>query len=350
MRIAAEQLTQQLNKKTPNVLLLNGNETLLVEETLDLIRAHYRQQGFIERLSYSVDASFDWNQLTESGQNMSLFSESRLLEIRIPSGKPGTKGAKFFNELTQKIAFGDVADAYIVITEGLSKQQRSAKWAGVIESAGLLVDTYEVKSEQLPNWLKHRFQHRALRVESGVIEILAAATEGNLLAAAQIIDQLAILSDDGGVPISLLEQTLEDQSRFTVYSFVDSCLLGIASESIHRLERIRTEADNAVLLIWSLAKETRELLKMSQAVATGSSIANVMKQNRVWSTRQRFVSAALNRLNDQALREILYRISLLDAIAKGQRQGEIWHELEKLCLSYCGIATLPAVANNSLYG
>ncbi len=347
MRIVAEQLAQQLSKQTPKVLLLNGNEILLVEETLDQIRAHYRQQNFIERLSYSVDASFDWNQLAESGQNMSLFSESRLLEIRMPSGKPGTKGAKFFKELTENIAFGDEADAYIVITEGLSKQQRSAKWVGMIESAGLLVDTYEVKAEQLPGWLKHRFQHRALRVEAGVIEILAAATEGNLLAAAQIIDQLSVLSEDGGVPLSLLKQTLEDQSRFTVYSFVDSCLLGIVSESIHRLERIRMEADNAILLLWSLAKETRELLRMSQDVAAGSPIPSVMKQYRVWSTRQRFVSAALNRLNNQALRDILSRIALLDAMAKGQRQGDIWHELEKLCLSYCGIATLPAVANNS---
>ncbi len=350
MRVVADQLTQQLVKQTPKILLLHGNETLLVEEALDQLRAHFRQQGFIERLTYSVDAGFDWNQLADSGQNMSLFSESRLLEIRMPTGKPGVKGAKFFTELTQKIAFGDVADAYLVITEGLTKQQRPAKWASMIDSAGWIIDTYDIKAEQLPQWLKQRFQSRALRVEAGVIETLANATEGNLLAAAQIIDQLAVLADDGAVPIKLLEQTMEDQSRFTVYSFVDSCLLGVSAECIHRLERIRTEADNAVLLIWSLAKETRELLQMAELIANGQPITAVMKQHRVWSNRQRFVSAALNRLDKTSLSDILARIAQLDAMAKGQRQGDIWHELEKLCLRYCGIETLPIVANNSSYG
>lgn len=350
MRVVAEKLPQQLQKQSPKLLLLNGNETLLVEEALDGIRNHYREQGYIERLSYNIDPSFNWNQLAESGQNMSLFSESRLIEIRLPTAKPGTKGAKFFTELTEKIAFGDVADAYLVITGGLSKQQRSAKWLSLIESSGLVVDVFDVKAEQLPQWLKHRFQQRALRVEAGVIEILAGATEGNLLAAAQIIDQLQVLANDGAVPLRLLEQTLEDQSRFTVYSFVDSCLLGIVSESIHRLERIRAEADSAVLLVWSLAKETRDLLRMAQAISAGSNIAAVMKQNRVWSTRQRFVSAALNRLNENDLKMLLQRIAMLDAMAKGQRYGDIWHELEKLCLSYCGIATQPSVTNNSVYG
>ena len=350
MRVVAEKLSQQLEKQTPKLILLNGNEILLVEEALDTIRAYYRQQGYLERLSYSVETGFNWDQLTESGQNMSLFSESRLLEIRLPTAKPGAKGAKFFTELIQAMAFGDVADAYLIITNGLTKQQRSAKWLSMLESAGLVVDVFDIKIEQLPQWLKQRFQQRALRVEAGVIDVLASATEGNLLASAQIIDQLEVLALDGAVPMSLLEQTLEDQSRFTVYSFVDSCLLGIVPDCIHRLERIRAEADSAVLLVWSLAKETRELLRMAQAISAGQSIAAVMKQHRVWSTRQRFVSAALNRLNEHSLKGLLQRIAILDAIAKGQRHGNIWHELEKLCLSYCGVATIPAVTNNSLYG
>ena len=341
MRVVADQLSQQLDKQTPKILLLNGNETLLVEEALDKIRAHYRQQGYIERLSYSVDAGFNWDQLAESGQNMSLFSESRLIEIRMPTAKPGTKGAKFFTALTEKIAFGDVADAYLIITDGLTKQQRSTKWLSLLESSGMMVDVFDIKAEQLPQWLKNRFQQRAMRVEAGVVEVLSAATEGNLLAAGQVIDQLQVLATEGAVPMSLLEQTLEDQSRFSVYSFVDSCLLGMPTESIHRLERIRAEADNSVLVIWSLAKETRELLGMAHAIAGGESMGVVMKKHRIWSTRQRFISAALHRLNVRTLTGILHRIAELDAIAKGQRQGDIWHEIEKLCLRYCncGIAT-----------
>ena len=350
MRIAIDQLARQLQKQTPNILLLNGNETLLVEEALDGIRAHFREQGFLERLSYTIDPSFNWNELLESGQNMSLFSESRLVEIRMPSAKPGTKGAKFFTELTEKLAFGSVEDVYLLITEGLSKQQRSAKWLNLIESTGLVVDVFEIKPEQLPQWLKQRFQERALRVEAGVIDTLASATEGNLLAAGQIIDQLQVLATDGAVPVSLLEQTLEDQSRFSVYSFVDSCLLGVISECIHRLERIRAEDDNAVLVVWSLAKETRELLRMAHAIEKGTPMNSVLKQHRVWSTKQRFVSAALNRLNVSDISAILEQIATLDMLAKGQRQGDIWLEIEKLSLRFCGVASQSTLTNNSLYG
>jgi len=350
MRIVIDQLAQQLLKQTPNILLLNGNETLLVEEALDRIRAHFREQGFLERLSYSVDPSFNWNELLESGENMSLFSESRLVEIRMPSAKPGTKGAKFFTELTEKLAFGNIDDAYLIITEGLNRQQRSAKWLNLIESMGLVVDVFDIKPEQLPQWLKQRFQERALRVEAGVIDALASATEGNLLAAGQIIDQLQVLATDGAVPLSLLEQTLEDQSRFSVYSFVDSCLLGVISECVHRLERIRAEDDNAVLVVWSLAKETRELLRMAHAIEKGMSMNLVLKQHRVWSTKQRFVSAALNRLNVGDISTILEQIAALDALAKGQRQGDIWLEIEKLSLRFCGVASQSTLTNNSYYG
>lgn len=349
MRVAVGQLANQLKKQTPKVLLLNGNETLLLEEALDVIRDHYRNKGFVERNSYAVDVKFEWSQLEQASQNMSLFSESRLIELRIPTAKPGSKGAKYFEALTQTIAFGEMHDAVVVITAGLSKAQRKAKWVNAIDAAGWIVDSYEVKTDQLPQWLKTRFQNRALRVEAGVIDTLANFTEGNLLAAAQIIDQLFVLASDGAVPMELLKQTLEDQSRFTVYSLVDSCLLGIVDDCLHRLERIRTEADNAVLVVWSLAKETRELLRMANDINSGMNISSVMQKNRVWSTRQRFVGAALNRLSRQDLIEILQRIVQLDAIAKGQQPGDIWHELEKLCLRFCAIETLPLVENNNSY-
>ena len=346
MRVAVEQLANQLNKQTPKVLLLNGNETLLIEEALDTIRNHYRVQGFVERFSYSVDVSFDWNQLEQAGQNLSLFSDSRLIELRIPTAKPGAKGAKYFEELTKTIAFGDMPDATVIVTNGLTKAQRKAKWINSIDAAGLIVDSYDIKAEQLPQWIRERFQNKALRVESGVIETLAASTEGNLLAAAQIIDQLAVLANNGAVLMTLLNQTLHDQSRFSVFSLVDSCLLGALDQCLHRLERIRTESDNAVLVIWSLAKETRQLLRMANELSSHSTISAVMQKNRIWSNRQRFVSAALHRLDQTDLTNILSQIAQLDAMAKGQQYGDIWHELEKLCFSFCAIETLSLVENN----
>jgi len=192
-------------------------------------------------------------------------------------------------------------------------------------------------------------QAKALRVEAGVVEALAKSTEGNLLATSQIIDQLDVLAVDGAVTNELLHQTMEDQSRFSVYSLVDSCLLGVPDECVHRLARIKAEVDNAVLLVWSLVRETRELLKMSEQLHSGQNINSVFQENRVWSNRQRFVGSALNRLNQEKLLTILTHLLTIDAIAKGQHYGDIWHEIEKLCLRYCGLDTHSTLLNNKIY-
>lgn len=346
MRVVADQLTQQLQRQAPQVLLLNGNETLLVEEALDTIRCHYRELGVVERLSYVVDSQFGWDSLSQSGGNLSLFSESRLIELRLPTAKPGTKGSQFFADFIQQTLNQETRDVLLVVTDYLNKQQRKAKWLQQFEQHGLLIDCYEIKTEQLPQWIKQRLQSKALRVEPGVVDMIAKATEGNLLATAQIIDQLSILSADGGVTLDLLYQTIEDQSRFSVYHLVDSCLLGLAEQCIHRLSRIRAEADNAVLVVWSLVRETRELLEMSNQLTKGDSINQVMQQYRVWSSRQRFVSSALHRLSYQKLLSILSALMTIDAIVKGQQHGNVWHELEKLCLVYCGLETFSELIDN----
>ena len=258
----------------------------------------------------------------------------------------GTKGSQFFANFISEVTNQDSQDVLLLVTDYLTKQQRNAKWVKQFEQQGLLVDCHEVKVEQLPHWIKQRFQAKALRVAAGVVDALAKATEGNLLATAQIIDQLSVLSEDGGVTLDLLYQTMEDQSRFSVYHLVDSCLLGVSDQCIHRLSRIRAEADNAVLVVWSLVRETRELLKMSHQLNQGQNMNSVLQQNRVWSSRQRFVSSALHRLSYEKLLTILVSLMTVDAIAKGQRAGNIWHELEKLCSVYCGLETFSELIDN----
>jgi len=208
MRVATDRLIQQLQNANYKVLLLNGNETLLVEEALDQIREYFRKQGVQERLTYMVDAQFNWDELAQSNGNLSLFSESRLIELRLPTAKPGTKGAKYLNDFVAQVEQQSTDDVLLIVTDYLSQQQRKTKWISQIEKQGLLVDCYEIKTEQLPAWIKQRLQNNALRVEAGVVDLLAKATEGNLLATAQIIEQLKVLSNDGGVTLELLNQTM----------------------------------------------------------------------------------------------------------------------------------------------
>ena len=340
MRLPVDQLAHRLTQQFPRVLLLNGNETLLVEEALDSIRQASRQAGFTERLCYTVEGGFDWAAVSQAEQTLSLFAEARCIELRIPTAKPGDKGAQFINGFCQSVAADDTSDTLIIISGALTAQQRKTKWVKTVDQAGWVVDCMDVKAQQLPNWLKQRLQSRALRVEAGVVDMLAYALEGNLLAAAQTVEQLTVLSPDKTVTLELLQQTLADQSRFSVYNLVDSCLLGVPDTMLHQLQRIRSEEDNCVLIVWALARELRNLIRMATDIDNGSSVSHVMQQHRVWSSRQRMVSSALHRLSLAQLQAGLQQLSQLDAIVKGQRPGDSWHELEKLCLSLCGIGKL----------
>lgn len=341
MRLSVDKLSHQLSQGLPNVLLLNGNEMLMIEESLDLLRATARNNGFTERLSYTVAAGFDWNEVGHAEQTMSLFAESRIIELRMSAGRPTDKG-QFILDFVESINNPQIEsnDILIIVTDLLTAAQRKSKWISAIEKSGWLVDCYDVKSEQFPNWVKQRLQSRALRVEAGVVELLSHTMEGNLLAAAQTVDQLKALTNDGTVTLDLLEKTIADQSRFSAYSLVDSCLLGDAQQMMHRLRRLRGESDVSVLLVWSLAKELRELFRMSVKVQNGASISSVMQEYRVWSNRQRMVSSALKRLSLAQLSRAIQKVAELDLIVKGQRYGDGWFEIEKLCLYLCGVDTL----------
>lgn len=341
MRLSVDKLSHQINQGLPNVLLLNGNEILLIEEALDLLRATARNNGFTERLSYTVAAGFDWNEVGHAEQTMSLFAESRIIELRMSAGRPSDKG-QFILDFVDSVNDPQVEsnDMLIIITGLLTAQQRKSKWISAIEKSGWLVDCYDIKSEQFPNWVKQRLQSRALRVEPGVVQLLSHTMEGNLLAAAQTIEQLKNLAPDGAVTLELLEKNIADQSRFSAYSLVDSCFLGDSEQMMHRLRRLRGESDVSVLLVWSLAKELRELFRMSAKVQQGSSINDVMREYRVWSNRQRMVSSALKRLSSNQLSRAIQKVADLDVIVKGQRYGDAWFEIEKLCLYLCGVDTL----------
>ena len=186
MRIALDDLADRLQSsitsdQIPKLILVNGNEPLLIEEALDRVRAVLKASGYDERVKYQLETGFDWSQLNGSGQSMSLFCEKRVIEFRVPKtlGAPGTKAlTEYCNNVAQE-------DLLIVLMPLLDKRQRDAKWAKLVDSVGWIVDSYDISAQQYPAWLKMRLQSRALRVESGVIEMLTEQLEGNVMAAAQ---------------------------------------------------------------------------------------------------------------------------------------------------------------------
>ncbi len=348
MRLAAEELAQRLRtqggEQLPPIILINGNEPLLVEEALDEARAVLKEFGFAERLKYQLEAGFDWNLLSGSGQSMSLFAERRVTELRVPKslGAPGTKA------LTELCGQPPSDDLVIVIMPGLDKRQRSAKWCKVVEGAGWLVDSYDIKPAQFPQWIKQRLQSRALRVENGVVELLATQLEGNVLAAAQEIDKLQVLAENGAVSMKLVSDSLADQAQFDVYALTDVCLSGDFTRALRIKQRLQSEGVEPVIVVWALVREIRLLAHLAGLIEQGQHRSAAFKQLRIWSSREAVVNRALDRLNAKRSQQLLQRAAHLDQTVKGQRYqdvGPVWHQIESLCAAICGVEIAPSAVS-----
>lgn len=342
MRVAIDQLASKLTScvgDLPKIILINGNEPLLIEEALDQARQVFKQAGFDERVKYQLEAGFDWGQLTGAGQAMSLFSQRRLIEFRVPNklGLPGTKA------LTEFCSDPPQDDVLVVIMPLLDKKQRSAKWAKAVDSLGWIVDCYEINAQQFPMWLKQRLQSRSLRVESGVVEMLTEQLEGNVLAAAQEIDKLAVLATDGAVSVQLVSDSLADQARFDVYALTDVCLRGDFNRVLRIKSRLQSEGIEPVIVTWALVRDIRTMAAISAGIEAGQNKAMLFKQNFIWSKREAAANAALQRLPSSKWYQLLARAAHLDQSVKGQRYqevGPIWHQIEVLCSEICGLSLI----------
>lgn len=337
MQLRFEELTGHLQRNQAPIYLVSGDEPLLVQECGDFVREAAHKRGYSERQVLTVEPGFDWNGLFNETQSMSLFSERRLMELRLPTGKPGETGAKIIIEL----AGNPPADVLILITTGkLERQQRGAKWVKALTDAGVHVTVYPVEASRLPAWIDRRLRARGLLPAPGVTELLAHYMEGNLLACAQEIDKLVMLSGEGEVRLDDIENALCDNARFNVFGLADHCLRGDPVAIIRILRSLRAEGVEPVLILWALSRELRELLSLSEGIAAGQSAARVFDAHRVWPRRKPLLQKALARQNVEQWRALLIRAARVDRIVKGRQRGDEWHELECLALEISGAKTL----------
>ena len=339
MRVALEELASRLKSSAtelPRLLLLNANEPLFLEEALDAARAVYQQAGYSERIRYQAETGFDWKQVNGAGQSMSLFGEKRIIELRV-SKSLGAAGTKALTEYSDNPSEGDVL---IVLMPALDKRQRAAKWCKAVDYAGWLVDGYDISPQQFPMWLKKRLQSRALRVEAGVVDLMTSQLEGNVLAAAQEVDKLKVLANEGAVSLKLVTDSLADQARFDVYALTDVVLQGNFERALRVKQRLQSEGIEPVIVVWALVKEIRLVAAIASGLAQGQSRGALFKQHRVWSQRESLVNAALQRLNSEHWQNLLMQAAHLDQSVKGQRYkepGSNWYKIEQLCAGACGV-------------
>lgn len=341
MQINTDQLANHLKRGLAPVYFVYGEELLLVEEGCQAIRAAAQAAGYRDRQLLTVESGFDWNGLFAATRSLSLFAERRLIELRLPTGKPGETGAKILVE----IAAQPPADTVLLVSSGkLDKATREAKWVKALESTGVSVVAYPLEPAQWPAWIRRRMEAQGLQPGPGVVDLLAHLMEGNLLACAQEIEKFSLRFGAGAVGLDDVEDNLGDNARYNVFALVDASLRGEAAIVERILASLRGEGVEPILVLWALAREARELAQMADLMVSGQPVTRVLEAHRVWVKRKPLVGGALKRLSSRASQDLLQRAARTDRILKGRGTGDVWQELQCLALSMSGLK--PATCNN----
>jgi len=337
VQLSPEQLPRQLNSQLAPVYFISGDDPLRVMEAADAVRAMARSQGYDEREVLTVEPRYNWNNLTAASGNLSLFSEKRLIDLRLPTGKPGKEGAQALRDFTAR----QDEDTLLLITAGkLDASARKSKWVQALDQAGVVVFIWPLDADKFPAWVHARMQRKKLAPTPEAVALLAERAEGNLLACVQEIDKLYLLHGEGKIDVDDILDAVTDNSRFDVFDLADSVLAGEGARSCRILNALKGEGIEPVLVLWSLSRDVRQLVNMADPVAQGEAVAKVLARFRVWQNRKEVFSKALNRLPSQACNTLLRRCAELDRVIKGQAAGRPWDELLQLSLQIAGVRTV----------
>ena len=330
MNVRPDQLADVLNRQLHPVYMISGDEPLQVMESSDRVRATCRQQDYTEREVFDVDTSFDWQLLKDEANSLSLFSSRRILDLRIPSGKPGREGGQALKEYAANLP----EDTVLLITSGkLEAAQKKSAWFKALDQAGVVMQGWPIGPDRLPAWIKQRFQSRGMQASREVIDYVCQRVEGNLLAAAQEIDKLNLLVGPGVVDIDSVREAVADSSRFSVFELADSALAGDQVRVMRILHGLHAEGIEPILVTWSLAKDIRLLAAVS---AKRDSADYALKQAGVWQNRLPLYKSCLARHSTDRFNRLLQRCAKIDGITKGQQPGNVWDELQTLGFMLAG--------------
>jgi len=329
VRITADKIASRLGKNLASVYFVSGDEPLLVGETVDLIRADARKQGYDERESYSADARFDWDDLVAGLDNLSLFSSRKIIEVRLPTGKPGRQGGAAIVEL---LANPPPDILFILIAPRIDKRTAAAKWAQSLQQHAVWVDVRDIAPEQLPRWIGQRMQEAGLAFDTDAVELMAMRIEGNLLAAQQEISKLVLLHEGKRVTAAVVQQSVADGARFDVFQLADAAVGQDAARAIRILYGLRKEGIAPALTVWALVREVNTLVSVWTRVDQGAAPGSAMNDARIWRNRQPLFAKALRNHNERSMREMLALAGLTDKIVKGARPGMPWQALLDLVL------------------
>ena len=343
MQLRADQLTAALQRGLKPLYVVHGDEPLLVQEAGDLIRAAARAAGFAERKVFNVSgAHFDWSGLLGAAQEMSLFAPRQLIEIRIPTGKPGKEGSEALQRYVERSS-DDVLT--LLQLPRLDAQQLKSAWFTALDASGVTLRVEPVARAALPGWLAQRLALQRQRVGDGeegrrTLEFFADRVEGNLLAAHQELQKLALLYEPGVLGFAQVEAAVLDVARYDVFKLGEAVLGGRVRRALRMLDGLRAEGEAPVLVLWTLAEDIRALKRVKDAIADGRPLPMALREQRIWGLRERLFERVLPRMTEVQLANLLHAAHLVDGIVKGLKHPgwppDPWQALHRLAQSLCG--------------
>ncbi len=349
MQLALPQLQAHLQKGLRSLYTLHGDEALLVQEAADAIRASARQQGYTERSVHVVSgAHFDWSEVLAAGGSMSLFAERQILEIRVPTGKPGKEGSPMIQQLAQS-AEGNDSTLTLFILPRLDSATKKGAWFGALEQFGVSLQIDSLDRAQLPQWIAQRLKLQNQSVASGqdgqnCLQFFADRVEGNLLAAHQEIQKLSLLYPAGELTHAQVESAVMNVARYDVFKLSEAVLAGQVARVQRMLDGLQAEGEAAVLVHYTLAEDIRALKRVKDAMAEGRPLPMALREQRIWGAREKLFERVLPKLSTARLAHLLKNAHQVDGIVKGLKVADWptdpWQALQRLALrvsSACAI-------------
>lgn len=329
MQIKPDQLAQHLKQGLSPCYLITGAEPLVVQECADAIRRAAREAGCIERERIDAADKEGWQNLIQSASAMSLFSDRKLIEVQVDSGKPGTEGSKALQEYLSI----ETDDILLVVAGKIDKQSQRAKWYTALAQHGLIVTVWPISQRDMPSWIQARLRLRGKSGDNDAITLLTERVEGNLLAAAQEIEKLCLLAEGDRITVEIVTASVGDSARYNAFGMVDSALSGDARGALRALRGLKSEGSAAPAILWPLSKELRLLIDAESAVSKGTPPGAALDRLGVWRSRLNLMQQALGRHNRASL-ETCSRLNFAaDGSAKGFMPGDCWDYLESLVVA-----------------
>jgi len=341
LNIKPERLLQVLEKALAPVYLVAGAEPLLVQESRDLIVRVAKEHGFLERKVYQASSSFEWGIIQEAASEQSLFASRSVIDVRLPTGKPGKEGGKFF---TDWAGHPDPDRLLIVSCEEWDAASRKSRWAVELASAGALVEIWPIRPAELPGWIERRMRAAGLRAESEAVRVLADLVEGNLLAAQQEIEKLSLLDGGRGVTVDDIRNSVGNSSRFDAFRLTDCLLSGRQDECLKVASGLRRTGVAIQAVVGALYYQLNQLDAVRSALAGGEDESRAFGRMRVFRMAQPAFRLALRRVSERQIGDSFRALALIDRQSKGRASGEPWQTLDEMLLAFCIRRTTPQPA------